>query len=56
MKGSQHNDLFLPTSGVKYSDKEEDKIDFEPVKLHTKTNNAGGTLGGITSGENIVFP
>jgi len=40
MRGSQHNDLFVPGSNG---------------LLRCKTNNAGGTLGGITSGEDIVF-
>jgi chorismate synthase len=40
MHGSQHNDEFY------ISDKGE---------IRTRTNNAGGTLGGITTGENIYF-
>ncbi len=40
LKGSQHNDEF-------YIDKEG--------KVRTKTNNAGGTLGGISNGETIYF-
>ena len=40
MRGSEHNDPF-------YVDKKGD--------VRTKTNNAGGTLGGITSGEDIYF-
>lgn len=45
MKGSEHNDLF-----IKQSDK---SLDINaPIKQ--KTNNSGGTLGGITNGENIV--
>jgi chorismate synthase len=39
-RGSQHNDEF-------YTD--------ESGKIRTKTNNAGGTLGGISSGETIYF-
>jgi len=40
MLGSQHNDLFAKgTNGL----------------LKSKTNHAGGTLGGISTGENIVF-
>ncbi len=39
MKGSEHNDQFV---------KEKDKI-------RTKTNNAGGILGGISNGEDIYF-
>ncbi|CAE8606557.1 unnamed protein product [Polarella glacialis] len=40
MRGSENNDLFV---------KGENGL------LHSATNNAGGTLGGITSGEPIVF-
>ena len=40
MRGSEHNDPF-------YKD--------ENGKIRTKTNNAGGTLGGISSGETIHF-
>jgi hypothetical protein len=49
MKGSQHNDSFL-----KLDKGEEEKLDEKKKNLQTKTNNAGGTLGGISSGENIV--
>ena len=55
--GSQHNDMFIGNS-----DEEEKKIfgiesailDTESL-LATKTNNAGGTLGGITNGNFINF-
>jgi len=40
LRGSQHNDEFV--SG-------------NDGRTHTKTNNAGGTLGGISSGETIYF-
>jgi chorismate synthase len=40
MRGSEHNDVF-------YKD--------EKGNVRTKTNNAGGTLGGISSGETIHF-
>src|SRR3989344_7122386 len=40
MRGSEHNDPF-------YTDKSG--------KIRTKTNNAGGTIGGISSGETIHF-
>ncbi len=39
MRGSQHNDEFFMENG----------------KTKLKTNNAGGTLGGISTGENIYF-
>lgn len=39
MRGSQHNDEFL----------------MENNKVGLKTNHAGGTLGGISTGENIYF-
>ncbi len=40
LRGSEHNDVF-------YKDKDGN--------VRTKTNNAGGTLGGISSGETIHF-
>jgi chorismate synthase len=39
LKGSQHNDLFENREG----------------KIRTRTNNHGGVLGGISSGEPLVF-
>lgn len=53
MQGSQHNDLFTPVK-KEVVEGEESKLT-EPVKLSTKTNFSGGTLGGISSGENIVI-
>jgi chorismate synthase len=40
LRGSQHNDQF-------YTDK--------TGAVHTKTNHAGGTLGGISNGETVYF-
>jgi chorismate synthase len=40
MRGSEHNDAFLPT---------------EDGSLHTATNNSGGIQGGISNGEPIVL-
>lgn len=40
MRGSQHNDEFYKAASG---------------KIHTKTNFAGGTLGGISTGEDIYF-
>lgn len=54
MQGSQHNDMFVHKKKevVEEETKKSDKSgDF---RLATKSNNAGGTLGGISSGENIV--
>jgi len=47
MRGSDHNDAFTLSSlrGTKQS----------PKKISTKTNNSGGTLGGISTGEDIYF-
>ena len=53
MQGSQHNDAFILEK--KEGQTEEESKLTEPLKLSTKTNNAGGTLGGISSGENIVI-
>lgn len=38
-QGSQHNDRFINNSGI----------------INTETNNNGGTIGGITNGEDIIF-
>jgi len=39
LKGSEHNDIFEAREG----------------KIHTRTNNAGGVLGGISNGETLRF-
>lgn len=39
LRGSEHNDIFLKEGG----------------KIHTKTNHAGGILGGLSSGEDIIL-
>ena len=39
LRGSQHNDELTSTGGT----------------IQTKTNNAGGVVGGISNGENLVF-
>jgi chorismate synthase len=41
MKGSEHNDEFYRDS--------------KTGRIRTKTNNAGGIIGGISSGEDIIF-
>mmetsp|Transcript_31213 Transcript_31213/g.38561 ORF Transcript_31213/g.38561 Transcript_31213/m.38561 type:complete len:155 (-) Transcript_31213:231-695(-) len=43
LRGSQHNDVF------------EAVTTDSAVKLKPKTNHAGGTLGGISSGSDIIF-
>ena len=43
MKGSEHNDPF-------YTEKND-----SGAHIRTRTNNSGGTQGGISNGENIVF-
>jgi chorismate synthase len=63
LRGSQHNDAFVPTSGNNSSSSSSSSSNnnsnnnnpSEPHLLKTLTNNAGGTLGGITSGQDIVF-
>ena len=46
MRGSQHNDKF-----IKINPNSNNNL----CHLKVTTNNAGGTLGGITSGANIIF-
>ena len=51
MRGSDHNDEFILSSlrGTKQS------LQSGKEKITTKTNNSGGTLGGISTGEDIYF-
>lgn len=56
MKGSENNDAYLPVTG----DGSEDGLlifdeESEMMIPGTATNNAGGILGGITNGQDIVF-
>jgi len=50
LHGSEHNDTFYSEN----IDVENKKSSQETILLKTKTNHAGGTLGGISSGQNIV--
>lgn len=63
MKGSEHNDAFTFKDKIdsklskkpNNANKEESKIEIPDLKeLTTKTNHSGGTLGGISCGQNIV--
>lgn len=47
MKGSEHNDVFTKKN------QNDEKIMHSSIEQ--TTNNAGGTLGGISNGENIVI-
>jgi chorismate synthase len=51
MRGSEHNDEFILSSlrGTKQSPQLAKK------QITTKTNNSGGTLGGISTGQDIYF-
>ena len=51
LRGSQHNDAFV-SSNIKPV---ENSTGSAKVLLRTTTNNAGGTLGGISSGADLVF-
>eukprot|EP00921_Rhytidocystis_pertsovi_P025402 GHVQ01040994.1.p1 GENE.GHVQ01040994.1~~GHVQ01040994.1.p1 ORF type:complete len:167 (+),score=26.48 GHVQ01040994.1:555-1055(+) len=65
MRGSEHNDLFVVNSYTNNSTRlksinntAEIKVTSDvvyPQLLSVKTNHAGGTLGGISTGEDIVF-
>jgi chorismate synthase len=46
-RGSAHNDQYVPCAAADASD--------GITTLKTKTNNAGGTLGGISNGEDMFF-
>ena len=63
LRGSAHNDMFLPSAGggggggggSSAASASASASAPEPVLLRTATNNAGGTLGGISNGADIVF-
>ena len=59
LRGSQHNDAFAPQEGMPSSSSSTSSSSSSsgrtPCLLKTTTNFAGGTLGGITSGQDIVF-
>lgn len=46
VKGSQHNDLFIPTSSTPSESRQA---------LITETNNSGGVQGGITNAAPVFF-
>lgn len=48
MKGSEHNDMFVKKSSPKKG------FSLSPP-IKQESNRAGGTLGGISNGENIVI-
>eukprot|EP00922_Rhytidocystis_sp_ex-Travisia-forbesii_P059965 GHVS01088891.1.p1 GENE.GHVS01088891.1~~GHVS01088891.1.p1 ORF type:complete len:342 (-),score=65.52 GHVS01088891.1:582-1607(-) len=50
LRGSENNDCFVPTDN-----NNNNKPSAGDALLRTATNHAGGTLGGITTGEDIVF-
>lgn len=49
--GSRHNDLFSPYTHTEMKKENQGQQNL----LSTCTNHAGGTLGGISSGQNLVF-
>jgi len=53
-RGSQHNDVFI-SNNVKDSEVFLDYTSISKINLKNKTNNSGGTLGGITTGEIVFF-
>ena len=56
MRGSAHNDAFLPLGeGAGGGRGGSGGAEGAPVLLRTASNHAGGTLGGISSGADIVF-
>ena len=55
LRGSQHNDSFVPEEPASAASSGASPAGVTPCLLKTTTNFAGGTLGGITSGQDIVF-
>ena len=54
-RGSEHNDPFLPTVTGGNGGGGGGGGAGEPTLLRTSTNHAGGTLGGVSNGADIVF-
>jgi len=64
LKGSQHNDCFTKKTNRNNISIVNDKLtkptnvnelSIEKIDLNQKSNNSGGTLGGITTGEDVYF-
>ena len=54
LTGSQHNDLFIHDSKESPYTKDQ-SLSLVEIPIKQKTNNCGGTLGGISTGGNIYF-
>jgi chorismate synthase len=50
-RGSTHNDPFVPS----HPERSSSEIERSRPQIHTSTNHAGGILGGISTGQDIVF-
>lgn len=56
MKGSENNDCYyMYNEEIELGSKEGEEKVVKASVIRTKTNNAGGILGGIANGEEIVF-
>ncbi|KRX05214.1 Chorismate synthase [Pseudocohnilembus persalinus] len=55
MLGSEHNDVFYCPEQNSDKNNKQNILNKKSPILKTKTNNHGGTLGGISSGEDIYF-
>ena len=53
IRGSQHNDLFIPKE--KNTPQGNDSLSLSKINLQLNSNFSGGTLGGLTTGEDVYF-
>lgn len=55
MRGSEHNDVFVPAGGSAAGDDGVQKVESNRPGISTESNRHGGILGGITTGQPIVL-
>lgn len=55
MRGSEHNDVFVPAGGSAAGDDGVQKVEPNRPGISTESNRHGGILGGITTGQPIVL-
>tara|TARA_R110002072_G_scaffold173600_2_gene328420 strand:- start:215746 stop:216897 length:1152 start_codon:yes stop_codon:yes gene_type:complete len=55
MRGSEHNDVFVPADGSAAGSNEPPKVESKRPGISTESNRHGGILGGITTGQPIVL-
>jgi chorismate synthase len=55
MRGSEHNDIFVPDAASGSDANDTGKVDSKRPGISTESNRHGGILGGITTGQPIIL-